>query len=49
MDSKNKRNKKRRKIKSFKEIKDIILKEGKPTILEEAHEIMSIRKYIKKK
>jgi uncharacterized membrane protein YfcA len=41
--------KKRRKIKGFKEIEDIILKEGRPTILVEAHEIMSIRGYIKKK
>ena len=41
--------KKRRKIKSFKEIEDVILKEARPTILEEVHEIMSIRKYIKKK
>jgi len=39
--------KKTRKIHSPKEFTDIDLKEARPTIMEEAHEIMSIKKYFK--
>ncbi len=40
---------KTRKYKGFKSIEDIFLKEAKPTLIEEVHEIMHIRKYINMK
>ena len=44
-----KETKKTKKIGSSKVFKNIILKEAKPTLLEEAHEIMSINKYLEEK
>lgn len=41
--------KKTKKFGSSKVLKNIILKEAKPTLVEEAHEIMSIKKYLRMK
>lgn len=41
-----------RKIEKFKgtsSLKDLVIKEGKPTLLEEAHQIMSIKEYLNEK
>jgi MFS family permease len=39
----------KRKLKNFKELKKTLLTEAKPTIKEDLHEIMEIRKYIKER
>jgi MFS family permease len=44
--SKIKEVKKKQSFKSSKDLGEIILKQAKPTIIEEVHEIMSIRKYL---
>jgi len=41
--------KKRSKLKGFKELENILFKEAKPTILEDLHEITSIKNYLKEK
>jgi uncharacterized membrane protein YfcA len=44
-----KETRKKRKFKSSKALKNLIFKHGKQTLLEEAHEIMSIKEYLRVK
>ena len=39
----------KQKFKGFKEFEHIVIKELKPTLIEDAHEIQSIKNYIKEK
>jgi MFS family permease len=43
-----KEKKKRRKIKGFSELRNVVIHQAKPVLIEEIHDIISINKYLKK-